>query len=239
MFSRFNVIKIPRLKSILPLVFLSFPVILFAVFSDNEAIVPVMRDLGHVLVIDPGHGGIDSGALGADGSKESDINLAIALKLRALAEFCGQNNIMTRHDDSTMSDMPDYSERRDLERRAELVNSNDNSIYISIHQNCFPTGQPSGPLVIYSPHAESEKLGKLTHQNLISTLHPESRRVAEPSLDKNYILSHVNCPAILIECGFVSNFSDMEKLKSDNHQTALAAVIMASFLQYTENSRFI
>ena len=146
---------------------------------------------------------------------------------------------MTRHDDSTMSDTPDYSERRDLERRAEVVNANDNSVYISIHQNCFPTGQPSGPLVIYSHHEESEKLGKPTQQNLITTLHSDSRRLAEPSLDKNYVLSHVNCPAILIECGFVSNFSDMEKLKTDEHQTALAAVIMASFLQYTENSRYI
>lgn len=239
MICRFNVIKIPRLKSILPLIFLAFPVILFALFSEKDSAVPVMRDMGCTLVIDPGHGGIDSGALGADGSRESDINLAIALKLRALAELCGQDNVMTRHDDSTMSDTPNYSEQRDLERRAELVNSKDNSVYISIHQNCFPTGQPSGPLVIYSSHEESEKLGKLTHQNLISTLHPESRRLAEPSLDKNYVLSHVDCPAILIECGFVSNFSDMEKLRSNEHQTALATVIMASFLQYTENSRYI
>ena len=74
------------------------------------------------LVIDPGHGGIDGGAQGADGSRESDINLAIALKLRALAEFYGQDNIMTRQDDSTKSDTPNYSEHRDLERRTEIVN---------------------------------------------------------------------------------------------------------------------
>ena len=73
------------------------------------------------LVIDPGHGGIDGGAQGADGSRESDINLAIALKLRALAEFYGQDNIMTRQDDSTKSDTPNYSEHRDLECRTEIV----------------------------------------------------------------------------------------------------------------------
>ena len=71
---RFNVIKVPRIRSVLLLMILIFPVVLFAVFSEKDSALPVMRKLGCIMVIDPGHGGVDSGALGADGSKESDIN---------------------------------------------------------------------------------------------------------------------------------------------------------------------
>ena len=77
--------------------------------EDRDSLLAALPEAGVTLVIDPGHGGIDGGAQGADGSRESDINLAIALKLRALAEFYGQDNIMTRQDDSTKSDTPSYS----------------------------------------------------------------------------------------------------------------------------------
>ena len=76
---------------------------------------------GATLVIDPGHGGIDSGAVGIDGTRESDLNLAIALKLRAMAELYGMENTLLRQDDSTLCDSEDYSEHRDLEHRTELT----------------------------------------------------------------------------------------------------------------------
>jgi len=218
---------------------LLFPVLLYF-FVYTEKTDTVSAEGGScILVIDAGHGGIDSGAVAADGSKESDINLAIALKLRALAEFCGQDNLMIRQEDITMSDTQSYSEHSDLEKRAAIVNAAGKCVYISIHQNCFPTGQPSGSLVVYSPDDESEKLGKLTHENMVNSLNPENRRLAEPA-DKNYyILSNVKCPAILVECGFMSNFSEMEKLKTPQYQAALASVLMASFLQYSHNLEYI
>ena len=184
------------------------------------------------LVIDPGHGGIDGGALGADGTKESDINLAIALKLRALAEFYALENTMTRQDDSSRSDAQRYSEHEDLVSRADLVNATENPVLISIHQNCYPTGQPSGPQVLYAATETSESLGKLTHQNLIGCLYPGNRRVAEPASKKLYLLNHVSCPAILVECGFLSNLSDLGKLSDSSYQTMLSTVLMASYLQY-------
>ena len=189
------------------------------------------------LVIDAGHGGIDCGALGADGTRESDLNLAIALKLRALAELYGQENTMIRQDDSTKSDTASYSERRDLECRTELTNAARNPVYVSIHQNTYPTGQPSGPQVIYA--AGSEAFGTLTHANLLRNLYPDCRRVAEPATKKLYVLSHVSCPAILVECGFMSNVLDLEHLKDPGFQTGLAAVIMASYLQFRANTERI
>ena len=184
------------------------------------------------LVIDPGHGGIDGGAVAVDGTKESDVNLAIALKLRALAEFYSVDNVMTRQDDSSRSSAERYSEHEDLVSRADFVNAAENPVLISIHQNCFPTGQPSGPQVLYAATETSESLGKLTHRNLIDSLYPGNRRLAEPASKKLYVLNHVSCPAILVECGFLSNLSDLGKLSDSSYQTTLSAVLMASYLQY-------
>ena len=188
------------------------------------------------LVIDPGHGGIDSGAIGADGTKESDINLAIGLKLRAMAELYGQDNTLIRQDDSTKCDSEEYSEHRDLECRTELTQAQLNPVYVSIHQNDFPTGQPSGPQVIYAAGEGSEELGTITHANLLRMLSPDCRRVAEPATKRLYILSHLECPAILVECGFVSNPTELENLKKPSYQISLAATIMGSYLQYMQNT---
>ena len=188
------------------------------------------------LVIDPGHGGIDSGAVGIDGTRESDLNLAIALKLRAMAELYGQQNIILRQDDSSLSDSEDYSERRDLEHRTEMTCSALNPVYISIHQNDYPTAQPSGVQVIYAEGEGSQRLGSIMHANLLNALCPQCRRVAEPASKRLYILNHLSCPAILIECGFVSNMIDLENLKKPAYQTSLAAVMMGSYLQYVGNT---
>ena len=189
-------------------ILLAAAIIVSLLVPDTQPTVETEAAAGdYTLIIDPGHGGIDGGALSADGTKESNINLAIALKLRALAEFYGQDNVMTRQDDSSMSSTENYSEHDDLVKRA-------------------------GPQVIYSAGADSESLGKLTHQNLISSLYPDNRRVAEPASSKLYVLNHVSCPAILVECGFMSNLSDMERLSDNSYQTTLSTVLMASFLQY-------
>ena len=198
-----------------------------------------LTDAGPTLVIDPGHGGIDCGALGADGTKESDLNLEIALKLRALAELYGKENLLIRHDDRTRCDTESYSEHRDLECRVADVEKAANPIYISIHQNTFPTGQASGPQVIYAPEENSRRLGTVTHANLLRSLYTDSRRVAEPGTGKLYILSHLKCPAILVECGFLSNAADLANLKRPEFQVSLAAVLMASYLQYLVNTERI
>ncbi len=190
----------------------------------------------YTLVIDPGHGGVDSGALGADGTRESDVNLAIALKLRAFAELCGQDNTLIRQDDSSKCDSERYSEHRDMECRTALVNEAANPIYVSIHQNKYPTGQPSGPQVFFAAGKGGERLGEITHGNLIRSLCPDNRRVAEPASKKLYILSHVSCPAVLVECGFLSNPMDLENLKNPAFQSKLAVILMASVRQYLENT---
>ena len=111
--------------------------------------------LSRTLVLDPGHGGFDGGAVSDDGTRESDLNLAIAGRTRLIAELLGQKAEMTRENDSARTDFASYSEHEDLVRRAELINSVPNAVLISIHQNDFPTGQPSGAQVLYAGFAES------------------------------------------------------------------------------------
>lgn len=187
---------------------------------------------GHTLIIDAGHGGMDGGAVGVDGSRESDINLAIALKLESLAEFMGCSSVMSRRDDSGGSGISEHSEHKELVYRAELVNSALNPIYIGIHQNCYPTAQPSGAQVIYSQNGASEDFGKLMHNMLVQTLDSTNRRVAQPDTNKLYVLSNVDSPAILVECGFVSNHSDITKLKDSAYQRALCTVMLSAYLQF-------
>ena len=191
------------------------------------------------LVIDPGHGGLDGGAIAFNGVKESELNLAIALKLDALAGFCGVNTFLTRADDSARSDWQSYSEHEDLVHRTELINGVPNAVLISIHQNFFPTSQPSGAQVLYAAGELSRSLGRRTHDNLVAQLQPANRRVAEPASERLYITSHVRCPAILVECGFLSNITDLELLSRDGYQTSLAAVLLASYLQYTANRGYL
>ena len=191
------------------------------------------------LVIDAGHGGIDGGAVGADGSRESDINLAIALRLQAVSAFCGQSAVMTRTDDSRGADALSYSEHEELVYRTQVVNATPNAVLLSIHQNCYPTAQPSGAQVLNSWNGKSEDFGRLMHDNLVNSLDPQNRRVAEPDKNRLYILSNVDCPAILVECGFVSNHSDITKLTDSRYQTALSTVLMASYLQFIHSNLHI
>lgn len=106
---------------------------------------------------------------------------------------------------------------------------------ISIHQNCYPDRKPSGAQVLYAASPGSDTLGALMHDNLVAYLDPQNRRVAVPISEKIYLMREVNCPAVLVECGFLSNESECAKLEDGGYQTKLAAVIIASYLQYRQS----
>ena len=182
------------------------------------------------LVIDPGHGGFDGGAISDDGSKESVINLSIALKLKTMAEFFGEKVLLTRCDDSNRTDFASYSEHEDLVMRTALVNQTPGAVLISIHQNDYPTSQPSGSQVLYAETEGSEFLGKKAHQTLIDALDPTNRRVATPAPSSLFITANVHCPAILVECGFMSNNFEVEKLNDPAYQCKIATALTVSYL---------
>jgi len=193
------------------------------------------------LVIDAGHGGLDGGAVAADGTKESILNLEIALRFRQLALLCGLPAVMTREQETL-----DYPETEttvhakkvwDQNRRVTLINGTDGALLVSIHQNQYPDARPNGTQVLYGREEASEQLGTLTHENLRSCLCPGSRRVAAPVSESIYLMKHVSCPAILVECGFLSNREEARLLKTEAYQTQLALVLTASCLQF--QSRYL
>lgn len=191
-----------------------------------------------ILVIDPGHGGEDGGAVSSSGDRESAVNLDIALRARALADFLGLENAMTRESEDI--DYPDSADtvaaRKvwDQHSRAELINSFPSAVMLSIHQNKYPDSRPCGAQVFYASTAGSEDLGRLTHSNLVSCLAPENRRVAAPASKDIYLMRSVSCPAILVECGFLSNPDEAALLRTDAYQKKLSVVMIGSYCQYLQ-----
>lgn len=191
-----------------------------------------------VLVIDAGHGGADGGAVAADGTPESDINLDIALRLEALAAFWGVEAVMTRSTDdidypaeaTTISAM----KKADQNARVALINETPGAILVSIHQNNYPASSPSGIQVFYGTEAGSDTFADIMQDNLTAQLYPQNRRVAAAIDDDVYLMRKAQCRAVLVECGFLSNPDDLQNLKTVDYRMKLAVVMLASYLQYTE-----
>ena len=220
-----------KLRSVCLIALIVIAVCLFCC-RESPALRATTMKASDCLVIDPGHGGIDGGAISFSGDKESDINLAIALKLADISQLYGITTHLTRSDDSFRTDAASYSEHEDLEHRVNIINSKPNAVLISIHQNCYPTSQPSGAQVLFASNDSSKLLGNICHNNIVSFLQPTNRRVAEPAPQKLYITSNAKCPAILVECGFMSNQTDIQNLKNFNYQLKLSALLLASYIQY-------
>ena len=188
------------------------------------------------LIIDAGHGGMDSGAVSDSGTRESDINLDIAQRLDMLMGFLGVNTVMTRDSDDLA-----YSERantirqkkvEDTRRRVDLINSTENAVLISIHQNKYPSGDPFGAQVLYARTPGSQELAKSMQALLISSLNPRSYRVAAPIPGSVYMMNNIKPTALLIECGFLSNSEEEALLKTPEYRLKIAATIAAGFLRY-------
>ena len=227
--------------------FFPLPVLLFCVFSaiigkgcvfDAAAAAPPGGRNG-VLIVDAGHGGLDGGASTAGGVTESTINLEIAQKLAFLARFFGVETVLTRTAEEL--DYPDEAgtvrQKKvwDQKQRIALIKGTENAVLISIHQNKFPDARPRGTLALYAKTEGSKDFGELTHAMLIETLNPENRRVAAPVSESIYLMRSVNCPAVLVECGFLSNPEEAALLCDGGYQIKLAAVLLASYAAFMED----
>ena len=192
---------------------------------------PVFHSGGTLLtfVIDAGHGGEDGGAVGSGGRKESDINLAVARKTDLLFGLCGIPAVMTRTSDEIA--YPDAAvtirqrKTADMEYRAAVVNSRERAVLLSIHQNKFTSAGPRGAQVFYGKGEGSRELAVCV-QSRLAVLCGEHRKAA-PISEEVYLMRQAACPAILVECGFLSNPEEMELLIDDEYQTKLAAALTA------------
>ena len=185
-----------------------------------------------MILIDPGHGGFDGGAIAEDGTVEKHINLAIALCLRDLLYVCGASVEMTRQTDTGLEEDSSASIRdkkvSDMRRRLALYNQA--SMVISIHQNHFSVPKYNGTQVFYSAnHAESMALAESIRAAVVNWVQPHNKRELKKATDGIYLLYHTQTPAVLVECGFLSNPEERDKLKLPAYQQQMAFAIMAGY----------
>ena len=189
-----------------------------------------------VWVIDAGHGGEDGGAVGTDGSRESDINLAIARRLEGLLALLGEETRMTRTEDVSIHSEGAATlrekKRSDLKNRVALVNSTQGAILVSIHQNSLPSSkQTHGAQVFYGKKEGSAEVANAVQLALNQTVNAGNEKT-EKAIDASiFLMKNVTAPAILIECGFLSNENETALLKSGEYQQRLAVVIASGLLQ--------
>ena len=192
------------------------------------------------VIVDAGHGGDDGGAIGIDGTVEKDINLDIALKLETILKFYGFNVIMTRTQDvMTCDDGLDSLRKRkisDIHNRFELMRKNPDAIFISVHQNKFEDSSQHGTQVFYSGNDErSKELAEAIQTSVTLTLQRKNDRVVKKSGSGIYLLYHAKIPAVLVECGFISNSDEVKKLKDESYRMKLAILIADGLLKYLCN----
>lgn len=191
---------------------------------------------GRLLLIDPGHGGEDGGAVSVSGIPESGINLAIALKCDQLAGLFGQPVQLLRREEVSLAD-PDaetlrQKKRSDLEKRVEIVNGASDAVLLSIHQNFFTNAAYSGAQVFHRPGEESKLWATEVQNQLRQHLDEHNQRQVKEIPTEIYLMSHISCPAILVECGFLSNPEEDALLQTEDYQCRMAVTIMGACLGY-------
>lgn len=188
-----------------------------------------------VVVIDAGHGGFDPGKAGASGTKEDEINLAIAFKLKSYLEQSGATVIMTRVDDEKLQgERGNTHKRRDMNYRKQVIQKSDADILVSIHQNAFTQPQVKGAQVFYYQDSDKAKLLANCVQNSIKAYaDPENKRKIKSSKDY-YILKISQMPGVIVECGFLTNLEEEAKLASNSYQDKIAWSIYAGIVEYFE-----
>ena len=189
-----------------------------------------------VIVIDPGHGGEDGGASG-NSVLEKDINLAISLKLKNLLETSGLHVVMTRTTDVSIGDktLDTIRERKvsDLHNRLKIVEAQGDCVLISVHQNHFTESRYSGAQMFYSTkNAGSKELAENIKNRVVELVQPENKRETKPATNSIYLLWNTKVPAVLVECGFLSNQSEAAKLSDKTYQQQIAFAIFSGMLDY-------
>ncbi|MBE6747758.1 MAG: hypothetical protein E7557_00825 [Ruminococcaceae bacterium] len=192
------------------------------------------------IIIDAGHGGFDGGASTDDGVSEKGINLNIALFLKEYLNFFGFNVVMTRETD-TSTESEGLSTIRskkssDLHNRMALMEETDNSIFISIHQNHFSSSKYSGAQVFYSPNfsEQSSVLAENIQESIVYNLQNDNTRQIKPCGTSVYLIYNAVEPAVLVECGFLSNYEEAKALQNEAYQRKMALSIALGILNYCE-----
>ncbi len=191
------------------------------------------------VIIDAGHGGEDGGAIGTNGVFEKDLNLMIAKELTVMLESRGIPTRLTRTDDTLLYDRnEDYQGHKkalDMAARLAIAQEYENAIFVSIHMNSFPQSKYSGLQVYYSENdTRSQELATLIQSLTVTNLQPYNTRKIKPSAGNIYLLEKISHPAVLVECGFLSNEAECSSLCTDEYRNRLVLTLCAAIMKYFE-----
>ena len=185
-----------------------------------------------VVILDAGHGGSDSGKVGINGAKEKEINLKITEHIKELLEKEGVQVVLTREKDEQLAE----SKVEDLKCRVRMMNDTKPALAVSVHQNSYHEGNVFGAQVFYYRTSEEGKKAAGIIQNALQQVNPENTKKIKAN-DTYYILKKTEVPTIIVECGFLSNYEEAQKLITEDYQTAVAEAVAEGILSYIGNEK--
>jgi N-acetylmuramoyl-L-alanine amidase len=191
------------------------------------------------VIIDPGHGGEDGGTSSDDGILEKDINLSVSKRLAVMLESVGYNVILTRSADEQIGNnsLPTIRQRKisDIRQRLEIAHNNPDALFVSIHQNHYDNSKYHGAQVFYSPKSsESKQLAQCIQGAVSNLIQPENKRNVKEVGSNIYLLYNCINTSVMVECGFMSNYSEAKMLQNEDYQTKLAFSIMCGIINFLE-----
>lgn len=203
--------------------------------SESERVTTQPKQ-GKMIVIDPGHGGADPGKVGVNGAKEKDVNLALSKELNVVLTEAGFDVVMTRDADIVLSGEGKFSKIGDLNARCKTINEayekNNECLLVSIHQNSFTSESVHGAQAFYYQRSEnSMKFAEIIQNHLNEKINIEKPKKAKPN-DSYYMLINSKCPGVIIECGFLSNNEEANKLITQKYQREFAEIICECIKEY-------
>lgn len=234
-----------KIKTVLSLILFSIISLLVTgtaiVMSEDTVEVSADANKFKTVIIDAGHGGPDGGTSADDGTLEKDLNLQIALKLDEMLRSMGVNTVLIRNTDISIHDDTAKTIRQkkisDLKNRLKIINDAENSVFISIHQNHFGQSKYKGTQVFYSKNNSLSKiLAEKIRMPVISYLQKDNTREIKQSGTEIYLLYHAQTPAVMVECGFLSNLEETRNLKNENYQNKLVFLISIGIIDYFTNT---
>jgi len=192
----------------------------------------------YVVLANSAHGGFDGGAVADDGTFEKDLNLSIASCLKYQLSCLGYDIIMTREKDEALklnSSDSEASKQGDLQKRVNIMKDNPNAIFISIHQNKFEDSSVNGFQVFSAQTEDSKNLADSIQNSWNESLGVDNPKFVKTDSRGVYILKNATVPAVIVECGFISNSEELRLLKSEEYQNKLSFIILKGVLQYSNS----
>lgn len=206
----------------------------------TDRALPASADISDrpVIVLDAGHGGLDSGAVGKSGVLEKDVNLSVVMHLQQLLEMSGFRTVLTRNEDISIYDPGVEGIRNqklsDMDNRLEIIQSYPDSVFLCIHQNNFTDPAYFGGQMFYNNNNPDNRTLAQIMQSRFAQLQPGNDREIKLSGDELFLLKSNTNPSLMIECGFLSNPEEEAKLETKEYQQQLAFTIYSGLLDYLD-----